>query len=191
MNQSPRSITLLLHEMATGQGDVEKLYERVRFQFHRIAENLMRGRPPHEAPPSTAIADDIFLDMIDLGEFHWENRRAFFAYAATAMRRRIANHFRDANRIKRGGDFQQQPLTGNILVDARSDIPEQMVEVSDLLDSLHEKHPLAIEALDHWAFGNWTFEEIAGMMDKTEHQVEYLVRIGKKIAERAIREANH
>lgn len=186
--QSPQSITILLRDLSAGRGDVELLYARIKQQFQLMSSRLLQGRPDAQAPPVTEIVDDVFLELLNL-DFHWENRRVYFSVAAKAMRHRIANHYRALNRKKRGGGRMPQPLTGDILVDAKSSIPEQIVEVSDLLDSLHDQHPLAIEALDHRAFGGWSLIEIAEMMDKEVHQVEYLIKVGRAIAERAIRES--
>ena len=187
---SPQSITILLHEFSQGRGDVERLYARIEQQFRAMSKRMLDHRPRQHAPRNTEIIDDVFLEMVALRGFHWANRRAFFSVAAKAMRHRIANHYRDLSRKKRGGDRTARPLTGDVLLDARSSIPEQIVEISDLLDRLSEKNPLAIEALDHRAFGGWTLHEIATMMDKEIHQVEYLIRIGRAIAKRALLENN-
>ncbi|MCM2374079.1 sigma-70 family RNA polymerase sigma factor [Aporhodopirellula aestuarii] len=186
----PGTITLLLQELETSQDDDEilkqQLYDRIQTHFRTVATRLLGSYPAHQSPPVTQITDDAFLKLLDRADFRYSDRRHFLRSAAITMRGLVVDHFRAVAAEKRRVDHEAIPLSGDFLVDLRAGLPEQIVELSDLMQSLSTKYPKAMEALDYSRFAGMTYAEIAEHMGITVNQVDSLIRLAKAKIRRAI-----
>ena len=107
----PLEITQMLR--AAGQGDSEakdKLATRVYDDLKRTAQHMMRWEPQQTLQP-TALVNEAYLRLFEHSDFsNSPNRAYFFAAAGQAMRRILVDAARKRKSIKRGGQYQRQPL---------------------------------------------------------------------------------
>lgn len=190
---APGSLTLLLHQVSKLEGaeeadKVEQLYARIEAQFRRMANQLLSGHRAARSPAITEVVDEVFMNLIVRNKLTWDNRRQFLGMAAVSMRRWIANHYRSQNTEKQRIDRDALPLSGDVLADIGAGSPSQIVALSDLFDRLSEAHPKAMKALDLWAFGGWTQEEVASIMELPLRTVEQLISLAKRLVMKAVRD---
>ncbi len=122
-NLPPRDITLLLHDIASGDAHasaqlVEAVYEQLRAAARR---ELSHERPNHTLS-ATALVHEAYLKLAGPREVPWANRAHFYAAAAEAMRRILLDSAKRRGRQKRGGGAKALSL----------DV--------DALSALHEPH---------------------------------------------------
>lgn len=189
---APDEVTQLLRKIAQGHscgGDEGALYEIIKTNFRAISRRLLDGQHPERKPRETELMDTVFMKLVRDRRTDWKDQNHFYRTAAREMRRALINHYRKLDAIKRGGNCKRIPLSGDALLDAKSIDPCQIVELSDLLDTLYETNPTAMEALELWVFGKLTKKEIAELMSCTLSQTETLIDLAKTLVERFVRES--
>jgi RNA polymerase sigma factor (TIGR02999 family) len=91
-------ITDLLN--AWGKGDKEALNELMEIVYPQLkaqARKAMGGeRASHTLQP-TALVNEVYLELLGLGNTSWKNRQAFFALSAKLMTRLLIDHAREAS----------------------------------------------------------------------------------------------
>ena len=100
----PGNLTQLLHRW--GHGDaaaLDRLVPEVYPELHAMAARyLSRERPG--TIQATALVHDLYLRLLKQEKANFENRRAFFGFAAGAMRHILIDHVRARQSEKRGAD---------------------------------------------------------------------------------------
>lgn len=111
MTETRGDVTRLLAESQEGRPEAQhELAALVYDELHGIARRLMRReRPDHTLQP-TALVHEAFMRLVVSAEQGWQNRRHFFAVAATAMRRVLVDHARGRAADKRGGALRRVDL---------------------------------------------------------------------------------
>ena len=97
-------ITVLLR--AWGQGDaaaLERLTPQVYNELLRIARRHMRNERAGNTLQTTALANEVWMRLIDVSQVDWRDRAHFFAVSAQMMRRILVDQARARSREKRGG----------------------------------------------------------------------------------------
>lgn len=130
---SQGEVTLLLRQWREGdQRAFERLSELVYDDLRRMARGYLAGeRRDHTLQP-TALVHETYLRLVDQKAMAWEDRRHFFALAATTMRRILVDHARRVHAGKRGGqsvNLDEVPLVS----EARS---EQFLALDEALNKL-------------------------------------------------------
>ncbi len=122
--------TNLLQRIEAGDPSAtHELFPLIYDELRRLAARKMAGEKPGHTLQGTALVHEAYLKLV--GNSHetsldWEGRRHFFAAAAQAMQRILIDNARRKNRLKHGGEHQQQELF---------DVPGHMgIPNSDLLD---------------------------------------------------------
>jgi RNA polymerase sigma factor (TIGR02999 family) len=93
-------VTKLLKEWRAGDREAEKqllglLYPDLR----RIARSVLRRDGRDHTLQPTALVNELYLRLAATNKQDWPNRRAFFQYAAIAMRRMLIDHWRRRGNI--------------------------------------------------------------------------------------------
>ena len=156
-------ITLLLQQVASGDPQAtERLADAVYAELRRIASRLMvHERRDHTLQP-TVIADEAYLNLVELGGRSWQNRSHFFAVAAQAMRRLLADYGRKRQTLKRGGDLHRIDLD---LATADTARPfEELLAVNEVLDRLAAIDSRQARIVELRYFGGLTEEETAEVL---------------------------
>lgn len=106
-----QEITQILQAAGRGDPDAkDRLASRVYDDLKRTAERLMQWEP-HQTLQPTALVNEAYLRLFEHSDFeNPPNRAYFFAAAGQAMRRILVEAARRRKSIKRGGQYQRQPL---------------------------------------------------------------------------------
>lgn len=103
-------VTVILRAIETGSASSEQLLPLVYDELRRLAGAKMQQERPGHTLQATALVHESFLRLVGDAESSWDNRRHFFSAAATAMERILVENARRRQSLKRGGDWQREPL---------------------------------------------------------------------------------
>lgn len=189
-DRSRGEVTALLRRW--GQGDqraFERLTELVYDELRRMARGYLAGeRPDHTLQP-TALVHETYLRLVDHKSMTWEDRRHFFAIAATTMRRILVDHARSRRREKRGGD---RPL---VSLDAVGDLAAgeraaEVVAIDEALERLAVEDPRKASVVELRFFAGLTNQEAAEVLGCSEPTVRRHWRTAKLWLYRELRSAS-
>ena len=177
-NSSKDEVTQLL--AAAGQGDTDArnaLFALVYDELRALSlQHLQFERPDHTLQ-ATALAHEAYIRLARPQEKGWANRGHFFAACATAIRRILVEHARARNRLKRGGEHQQMPLTASSLV---ADEPQfDIIALDDALARLSQLDPQRAKIVELRFFGGMTVHETATFMELSVPTVVRYWRLAK------------
>jgi RNA polymerase sigma-70 factor, ECF subfamily len=112
MNRTPvGEITTLLH--AWSEGDRRALAELtplVYRELHHAAKRCMAHERPGHLLQSTALVNEVYLQLAHLQNVAWEDRNHFYAFCAQAMRHILVDQARFARSTKRGANADHVPI---------------------------------------------------------------------------------
>ena len=109
---STHEVTQLLKAWTTGDEQaLEKLTPLVYEQLHRVAQRYMAGERSGHTLQTTALVNEVYLQLVDCGQINWQDRAHFFAVSAQLMRRILIDFARSRGYQKRGGDCLMFPWT--------------------------------------------------------------------------------
>jgi RNA polymerase sigma factor (TIGR02999 family) len=172
-------VTALLRQWQEGDPRaLERLTELVYDKLRRMARAYLAGeRPDHTLQP-TALVHETYLRLVDHKAMAWEDRRHFFAIAATTMRRILVDHARGQRREKRGGDRPRLSL------DAVGELPAadraaEVVAVDDALERLATEDRLKVSVVELRFFAGLTNGEAAAVLGLSEPTVRRHWRAAK------------
>ena len=82
---STHDVTQLLKAWTTGDEQaLEKLTPLVYEQLHRVAQRCMAGERPGHTLQTTALVNEVYLQLVDCGQINWQDRAHFFARVRAA-----------------------------------------------------------------------------------------------------------
>jgi len=147
-------------------GALEALLPRVYDELRGLAASHMRReRGDHTLQP-TALAHEAWLRLIRLPDGAVQNRLHFFALAAQAMRRILADHARRQRAAKRGGGAAEMTLE---IADAAGLISsgDRTVAADDLdalIEDLTRLDPRQAQVVELRFFAGLTVDETAEVL---------------------------
>ncbi len=102
-------ITELLRRHGAGDREafdrlVDLVYQRLRY----IARGQRSRWPASNTLATTALVHEAYLDLVEETGVAWQDRGHFFAIAARAMRRILADYARRRGARKRGGGWRRE-----------------------------------------------------------------------------------
>jgi RNA polymerase sigma factor (TIGR02999 family) len=155
------------------EGDAHAADELLPIVYDQL-RRLAHGQLAHEAPGQSLQTSDLvheaYLRLVGSDQ-HWQGRGHFLAAAAEAMRRILVERARKKNRIKYGGRFARVELSDAA---ARSEpAPEEVIMVSELLDTLGKQHPLEAQIVKLHYFAGLSISEAGralGLARTTAHR---------------------
>lgn len=148
----------------------DELFPLVYSELKRLASRQLAGESPLESLQTTALVNEAYLRLVGADQ-NWDSRGHFFVAAAEAMRRILVDRARQRQALKRGGDVVREALSEN--QPNRGPAPEEVVLVSDLLDSFAETKPRAAEIVKLHYFAGFSINEAAralGINGTTAHR---------------------
>jgi RNA polymerase sigma factor (TIGR02999 family) len=141
-------MTQLLHESLTtilsavNLGDPSQaaaVLPLVYDELRALARRQLGGeRPDHTLQP-TALVHEAYLRLADAGSLSVTGRRHFLRIAARAMRQILVDSARARGALKRGGDWRQVTLEGNLA--GAQDRPWDVVDLHEALERLAALDP--------------------------------------------------
>ncbi len=183
-------VTLLLRQWREGdQRAFEQLSELVYDELRRMARGYLAGeRPDHTLQP-TALVHETYLRLVDHNAMAWEDRRHFFAIAATTMRRILVDHARGQRREKRGGDRPKVSLDDVGELPA-ADRAAEVVAIDEALERLAIEDQLKASVVELRFFAGLTNDEAAAVLGLSEKTVRRHWRMAKVWLHRELRSAS-
>ena len=164
-------ITQLLVAHREGHsGALEKLVPLVYADLRRMARARMRGRRDGASLDTGALVHEAYLRLVDERRAEWQDRRHFFAVAATAMRQIIIDHARRRSRGKRGGG--EHPTTLADVADAVAIDADELLDLDRALTSLEATDPRAVRVVECRYFGGLSEQETADALGLSVRTVQ-------------------
>ncbi len=134
-------VTRILERIEAGdERAANELLPIVYDQLRGLARRQLAQEAAGQSFQTTDLVHEAYLRLVGSDQ-DWKGRGYFFAAAAEAMRRILVERARKKRRIKHGGRFARVELS-----DATAQLgpsPDEVLMVSDLLDSLGEQLPVA------------------------------------------------
>jgi RNA polymerase sigma factor (TIGR02999 family) len=145
---------------------LDDLLPRVYDELRALADSYMRReRAGHTLQP-TALVHEAFLRLLRLPPGSVQNRVHFFALAAQAMRRVLADHARRHRAAKRGGSAVRVPLElvegGAPAAAAAEDVAADDLDAA--LEDLAKLDPRQARVVELRFFGGLSIEETAEVL---------------------------
>jgi RNA polymerase sigma factor (TIGR02999 family) len=183
-------VTLLLKQWREGdQRAFERITELVYDELRRMARGYLAGeRRDHTLQP-TALVHETYLRLVGHEAMGWEDRRHFFAIAATTMRRILVDHARSQRREKRGGDRPRVSLddVGEL---PSADRAAEVVAIDEALERLAVEDRLKASVVELRFFAGLTNDETAAVLGLSEPTVRRHWRTAKLWLYRELRSAS-
>jgi len=160
---TPQEVTQLLHLWCRGEAAaLDKLVPLVHDELHRRAHRYMMQERAGHTLQTTALINEVYLQLIDAPKVNWQDRAHFFAISAKLMRQVLVHYSRSKNSQKRGGKFRQLSLNQSSLFASRPDA--NLVELDDALTALAEVDPRKAQVVELRFFGGLSLEEAAEVL---------------------------
>lgn len=140
----------------------DRLIALVYAELKRLATHYLRGeRPDHTLQP-TALVNEVYLQLVDRRNQHWQNRAHFVGVAGKLMRRILIDHARAHNSAKRGGGDVKVSLDDVwFMSKERSD---ELLAMDEALDRLAAHDLQQSRIVELRFFGGLSIEEVAGVL---------------------------
>lgn len=157
-------VTQILSQIEQGDPSAaEQLLPLVYDELRKLAAAKLANEKPGQTMQATALVHDAYIRLVDVERAqHWNSRGHFFGAAAEAMRRILVEKARQKQRLKRGGARNRVVLPEPELV--ADDRVEEVLRVSEALDSLAETDPEAADLVKLRFFAGLTLAEAAAAL---------------------------
>lgn len=180
MTTEPGETTRLLDRVRLGDAmAAEAVFARLYDDMHRIAAKLFRSQRRDHTLAPTALVHEAYLKMAGAGsEKHWKDSVHALAVAARAMRQVLANHARDRQADKRGGQEARERLTLAGVAGSEGDVDlVAFHEALERLSALDERQGRIAELR---ILGGLEIEQIATLLGVSTRTVELDWRMAKQ-----------
>jgi RNA polymerase sigma-70 factor (ECF subfamily) len=167
---SAGEISVLLHAWSEGDDQaLAKLTPLVYKDLYRAAQRYMAQQKPGHILQSTALVNEVYLRLAELGHVDWHDRTHFFAACAQSMRHILTDYARSRLSLKRGGEAQHVSLH-EVLV-AFPDRSMDLLALNEALDALAAIDERKSRVVELRFFGGLSVEETAEVLKISEDTV--------------------
>ncbi|HEY0336602.1 MAG TPA: ECF-type sigma factor [Burkholderiales bacterium] len=163
------SITRLLGRLRDGDTDARSvLFAQVYAELMRIAQGRLAGNEVRFLDPPSLV-HEAYLRLSEQKLISLQDRRDFFAYAATVMRNVVIDCVRQQRSQKRGGGATEVTLSG---ADAKIDgVSPDVEELHSAMESLARVDERGYRVIEMRYFAGLSIEEIAEVLELSEQTV--------------------
>jgi len=190
------NVTRLLRASSEGSVDArDALLRLVHEELRGMARSRLRGERRDHTLGATALVHEAYLKLfrasaINMPEAVWENRGAFFAAAATAMRRILIDHARARAVAKRGGTGAGRARIPLDVVEAASTAdPDHLIALDEAIAQLEGIDTRAAEVVRLRFFGGLELVEIAEVLAVSDRTVKRDWQFARAWLHEAVRDA--
>jgi len=165
---------------AWGQGDegaLRRLVQLVEAELHRLAHGYMSREKPGHTLQTTALVNEVYLQLVDIGEISWQDRAHFFALSASMMRRILTDFARARNYQKRGGGLLHVSFDEALAVSPEQD--GEIVAIDEALAALAAVDSRKSQVVELRFFGGLSVEETAEVLKISPETVKRDWRFAK------------
>jgi RNA polymerase sigma factor (TIGR02999 family) len=186
---STHEVTQLLKAWTTGDEQaLQKLTPLVYEQLRRVAQHHMAGQRPGHILQTTALVNEVYLQLLDCGQMNWQDRAHFFAMSAQLMRRILIDFARSRGSQKRGGDVLHVSLDEAPSVCKEPD--PNLLALDDALKALAIVDERKSKVVELRFFGGLSVEETAAVLKVSPETVMRDWRLAKLWLLRELSEGN-
>jgi RNA polymerase sigma factor (TIGR02999 family) len=181
-----RDVTQLLRAWSEGdQLALEKLTPLVYQELHRRAHWQMAQERSGQILQTTAIVNEIYVQLIDLRGVSWRDRAHFFALSSRLIRRVLIDAARSKASLKRGAGSPHVALDENLLVSTQP--PADVVALDEALTALGGIDQRKSQVVELRFFGGLSIEETAEVLKVSPETVKRDWRLAKAWLRRELR----
>lgn len=161
---SSREITELLVSLRDGdRSALDLLLAKVYDELHEMADRALSSRTGEETLATTVLVHETYLKLQAQETLTLQDRRHFFAVAATAMRHIVIDHARRRKARKHGGGLKRVDLESGEIPAGRSG--EQLLALDQALSRLSELDDRAARVVELRFFAGLSVDEAALVLD--------------------------
>ena len=131
-------------------------------ELHSRAHHYMRHERAGHVLQTTALINEVYVQLIDEPKVNWQDRSHFFAISAKLMRQILVDYARAMDSRKRGGDYRQVSLDECALFAKKPDT--DLVRLDDALTALASIDPRKAQVVELRFFGGLSLEEAANVL---------------------------
>jgi len=179
-------VTQLLRAWSEGDHQaLEKLTPLVYAELHRRAHWQMANERSGQTLQTTALVNEIYVQLIDLRGVTWRDRAHFFALSSRLIRRVLIDAARAKAAQKRGGRASHVELDENLLVsqEPRADV----IALDDALTALAAIDERKSQVVELRFFGGLGIEETAEVLKVSPETVKRDWKLAKAWLRRELR----
>jgi RNA polymerase sigma factor (TIGR02999 family) len=182
----PHDVTQLLRAWSEGdQQALEKLTPLVYAELHRRAHWQMANERSGQTLQTTALVNEIYLQLVDLRGVTWRDRAHFFALSSRLIRRVLIDAARAKAAHKRGGRASHVELDENLLVSQEP--PADVIALDDALTALAAIDERKSQVVELRFFGGLGIEETAEVLKVSPETVKRDWKLAKAWLRRELR----
>lgn len=171
-------VTDLLHAWRDGDpAALERLTPIVYGELRRIARRHMGRERLSHTLQTTALVNEAYLRLVDIGRMRWQDRAHFLAMASRIMRRILVEAARARRNQKRGGGVEYITLDEAVAV--APDRSPDLLALNEALHALAAVSPRKSQVVELRFFGGLTIEETAEVLDVSGDTVRRDWRLAK------------
>jgi RNA polymerase sigma factor (TIGR02999 family) len=157
-------VTNLLRAWSNGDHSaLDRLAERVYGELHLMARRFMKSERQENTLQATALVNEVYIRLVDVGNVEWRQRAQFFAMAAQMMRRILVDAARAKCARKRGSRTIHVNLEETAVLAAEPD--RAMIALDEALAGFSKIAARQAQVVELRYFGGLTEEEIASVLD--------------------------
>jgi len=180
-----QEITELLISIREGdRGALDRLVPLVYRQLHAMAGRALSSQRREETLDTTALVHEAYLKIQGQEQLTLQDRRHFFAVAATAMRQIVIDHARRRQARKHGGGLKRVDL--DTVGIAATDSAEELLALDEALSRLSELDDRAARVVELRFFGGLSVDETAEVLDIDPRTVDRDWRKAKAFLQAAL-----
>jgi RNA polymerase sigma factor (TIGR02999 family) len=165
---------------AWGSGDrqaLDQLTSIVYGDLRRLAHRYMAGERTGHTLQTTALINEVYVKLVDIGGVSWQDRGHFFALCARLMRRILTDLARARYTRKRGSGALVLDLDEALVVGATPG--RELVALSDALDHLAKLDPRKAQVVELRFYGGQSVKESAQVLGVSPETVMRDWRLAK------------
>lgn len=161
---SPQAITqLLLAWQAGDQQALDLLVPVVHEELRRLAHRSMRRERPGHLLQTTALVNEVYVNLVDARNVMCRDRVHFFAICAKLMREILVHYARVRDARKRGGGLERISLDESVL--SAPPRGADLLDLDDALTALDSFHSRKARVVELRFFAGLTLEETADVLN--------------------------
>jgi RNA polymerase sigma factor (TIGR02999 family) len=184
----PVEITGLLKAWSCGdQGALERLTELVYQELRRMARRYLRNERAGNSIQATALVNEVYLRLLDVGNVDWRERAQFFALSAELMRRILVDAARARSSLKRGGANVRIEFDETAVLSPQPD--RFVLALEEALETLEKSAPRQAKVVELRYFGGLTEEETAVVLRTSLRTVQRDWQFARAWLTRALKSA--
>lgn len=164
-------ITALIQASNSGDaGALNQLFQVLYGDLHKIARSRMQSNGAVTLLDTTSLLHESYMRMLNAGNLQINDRKHFFAYAATSMRNIVVDFVRERQAEKRGGGVEAITLNTTIAESVNGGA-QDVLRVHEALEVLAQQDERLVKVVEMRYFGGLSEAEVADVLGVNERTV--------------------